>query len=107
NEAHGFGTRLVLVARRSDRQRAQAPRLAERTDVQVIERDAAAITELDSETGWIVHAAGSPDNRLHASDPVGTFRGLVGGTDAVLRAAGRLERLQRFLHVSSGLVHDP
>jgi nucleoside-diphosphate-sugar epimerase len=107
NDHHGFGTRLVLLARRGDRQRAQAPLLAERPDVRVVERDAAAVTELDPATGWIVHAAGSPDNRLHAFDPVGTFRGIVSGADAVLRAAGRLERLQRFLHVSSGLVHDP
>jgi nucleoside-diphosphate-sugar epimerase len=105
NDHHGFGTRLVLLARRSDRQRAAAPRLAERPDVHVVERDAADISELPADTGWIVHAAGSPDNRLHAFDPVGTWRGLVSGTDAVLRVAGRLERLQRFVHVSSGLVY--
>lgn len=107
NDQHGFGARLHLVARRADVFQAMAPHLAQRKDVFVEERDVRDLVELPRDAGWLVHAAGSPDNRLHASDPVRTLQTFVHGTDAVLRAAGRLEHLRRLLHVSSGLVYGP
>ena len=105
NDRHGFNTRVRLLAHRVDAFRSQAAYLAARADVEVEERDVRDLFELPPDTGWLVHAAGTPDNRLHATDPVRTFQTLVHGTDAVLRAAGRLERLRRVLHVSSGQVY--
>lgn len=105
NDAHRFNTRLVLLARRANEFRARAPHLAGRSDIEIIEQDARTVRELPAETGWIIHAAGSPDNRLHASDPLQTFHSIVEGTDAVLAAAARLPDLKKVLNVSSGLVY--
>jgi nucleoside-diphosphate-sugar epimerase len=107
NDQHGFGVRMDLVARRADAFRATTPWLADRDDVTVHERDVRNVVEFPRDTGWIVHAAGTPDNRIHTTDPVRTIQTFVHGTDAVLRAASRLEGLHRLVHVSSGLVYGP
>ncbi len=102
NDAHGFATRIDLVARH-----APPARLAARPEVTIHERDVRDFAEFPRDTRFVVHAAGTPDNRIHASDPVRTLQTFVHGTEAVLWAASRLERLERFLHVSSGLVYGP
>ncbi|MEJ7894548.1 MAG: NAD-dependent epimerase/dehydratase family protein [Solirubrobacteraceae bacterium] len=105
NDAHAFRTRVTLVARRTDGFRARSAHLASRPDVELVEQDIRDLVELPADTGWLVHAAGSPDNRVHASDPVRTLQTFVHGTDAVMRTAARLEHLRRVLHLSSGLVY--
>jgi dTDP-glucose 4,6-dehydratase len=102
NDDHGFGTRIDLMARH-----APAARFVDRPDVTFHERDVRDVSELPADTRFIVHAAGTPDNRIHSSDPVRTLQTFVHGTEAVLWAASRLERIQRVLHVSSGLVYGP
>ena len=107
NDAHAFRSRIQLVARRTDGFRSASAHLAARPDVGLVEQDVRDLVELPADTGWLVHAAGSPDNRVHASDPVRTMQTFVHGTDAVMRTAARLERLRRVLHLSSGLVYGP
>jgi dTDP-glucose 4,6-dehydratase len=104
NDEQGFGIKLALVARHASRWGEVAPHLAGRADVRLLEKDIRDLVELPAETGWVIHAAASPDNRLHASDPVRTIDVIVGGTRAALEAAARLQDLRRFLNVSSGLV---
>jgi nucleoside-diphosphate-sugar epimerase len=101
NDHHGFQTRIDLMARNA---RAGYP---ERPDVTFHERDVRDVAELPADTRFIVHAAGTPDNRIHSSDPVRTIQTFVHGTEAMLWAASRLESIQRVLHVSSGLVYGP
>jgi dTDP-glucose 4,6-dehydratase len=107
NDQHGFGTRVMLLSSRAHSFSAKAPHLAMRDDVELIERDVRGLFEIPSEVEWIVHAAGSPDNRLHASDPVRTIAVIVQGTEAVLSSAARLPRLRKVLNISSGLVYGP
>lgn len=107
NDAHGFRTRVHLVARRADGFQERSGHLTSRNDVTLAESDVRDIVELPADTGWLVHGAGTPDNRYHASDPVRTLQTFVHGTDAVMRTAARLERLRRVLHLSSGLVYGP
>jgi len=107
NDHHGFGARVWLLCTRAESFSAQAAHLVGRRDVVVVERDVRNLVEIPAGASWIVHAAGSPDNRLHASDPLRTIHTVVNGTDAVLGAATRLARLDRFLNISSGLVYGP
>ena len=107
NDTHGFRTRVHLLARRTDGFHERSSHLARRGDVTVGDADVRDLVDLPPDTGFLVHAAGTPDNRIHASDPVRTLQTFVQGTDAVLRAAARLERLQRVLHCSSGQVYGP
>ena len=86
---------------------AKAPHLAIRPDVTLIQQDVRRVMELPDEIGWIIHAAGTPDNRQHASDPLRTTQVIVNGTAAVLEAASRLPDLKKLLNISSGLVYGP
>ena len=54
---------------------------------------------------WIVHAASSPDSRLHASDPLRIIDVIVNGTSNLLATASRVPALRSILHVSSGLIY--
>jgi nucleoside-diphosphate-sugar epimerase len=101
NDHHGFGTRIDLMARNAGTDSLERP------DVTFHERDVRDVAELPADTAFIVHAAGTPDNRIHSSDPVRTLQTFVHGTEAMLWAASRLERIERVLHVSSGLVYGP
>ena len=105
NDNHNFNTQLILLSGRANNFSAKAPHLAIRNDITLIERDIRSVVDIPIEVGWIIHAAGNPDNRVHASDPLRTIHVIVKGTDAVLEAATRLPDLKKFLNVSSGLVY--
>lgn len=105
NDNHSFNMQLILLSSRASNFGAKAPHLAIRNDITLIERDIRSVVDLPDKVGWIIHAAGNPDNRLHASDPLRTMHTIVKGTDAVLEAATRLPDLNRFLNISSGLVY--
>jgi nucleoside-diphosphate-sugar epimerase len=107
NDGSGFGARVTLTGCRTKPFRARVPHLASRADIDVVEQDIRDTVELPEDTTWVIHAAGSPDSRLHASDPVRTLQTFVHGTDALLRAASRVEPLRKILFLSSGLVYGP
>lgn len=105
NDVHNFGCRLVLMARRPHILYEKAPHLAKRPDIITISQDVRTLIELPGEVSFIIHAAGSPDSRLHASDPLQTIDVIVNGTNAALAAAARLPVLRKVLLVSSGLIY--
>ena len=105
NDNHNFNTQLILLSGRANNFSAKAPHLAIRNDITLIERDIRSVVDIPNEVEWIIHAAGNPDNRLHASDPLRTIHAIVKGTDTILEAAGRLQDLKKFLNISSGLVY--
>lgn len=105
NDHYKFGSRLKLMSRQESDVRVVAPHLAARKDVEFIRQDVRAVTDLPEEVTLMIHAAASPDTRLHASDPLRTIRVITQGTDAVFAAAARLPRLKRIMNVSSALVY--
>lgn len=105
NDEHEFGIRLSLVAPHAHDFRERAPHLAGRADVMLTQADVRNMTSLPSDTDWIIHGAGSPDRRVHFSNPVQTVETIVSGTQAVMNAASRLSALQGILCLSSGLVY--
>jgi dTDP-glucose 4,6-dehydratase len=105
NDRHNFGCRLVLMARRPHLLHEKAPHLAKRPDIILVGQDTRMLIELPPETSYLIHAAASPDSRLHASDPLQTIDVIVNGTNSVLAAATRLPALKKILLVSSGLVY--
>lgn len=105
NDFHGFQCRLVLMARRPQLLRDKAPHLARRPDIVLAGQDVRTLIELPPETTYMVHAAASPDSRLHASDPLQAIDVIVNGANSVLAAATRLPGLKKILLVSSGLVY--
>ena len=105
NDNHNFNTQLILLSDRANNFNVKAPHLAIRNDITLIEKDILSVVDIPNEVGWIIHAAGNPDNRLHASDPLRTIHVIVKGTDTILEAATRLPDLKKFLNISSGLVY--
>jgi len=105
NDAHGFNVRINLLATRPAEFAERAPHLAQRGDVKLIARDVANLVELPPEVEYLIHAAASPDSRLHVSDPLRVIRTVVAGTQAVAESATRLPNVKCMLNVSSGLIY--
>ncbi len=105
NDKHGFHVKINLLATRQTEFAERTPHLAHRPDVKLITQDVAHLVELPSQIQYLIHAAASPDNRLHASDPLRVIRTIVVGTQAVGECAARLPNIKRMLNVSSGLVY--
>lgn len=106
NDRHHLDIRILLLSSQAHSFSATAPHLALRSDITLIERDVRRVMELPDEVGWIIHAAGTPDNRQHASDPLKVMQVITNGTASVLEAATRLPDLKKFLNISSGLVYS-
>ena len=104
NDEHGFRTRVTSLSRRPSRLAAQAPFLANRDDLQLVEGDVRGFTQVPAGVEWVINAAGSPDSRAHATSPIETASTIADGTAHLLRAVEGSGRLRNFLHLSSGLI---
>lgn len=105
NDHHDFGVEINLLSSQAETFRARVPHLAGRSDVTLLQRDIRSVVDLPEELNYIIHAAASPDTRLHASDPLRVMQVISQGTAAVLEAATRLPDLRKFVNVSSGLIY--
>lgn len=103
NDDLGCRVRLDLLGRGATAWTAVHPHLV-RDDVIAQAVDARSPFELARDTTLVLFAAGHADPRMHASDPNQVFLTSVHGVGHALAAAARLELLQRFVNVSSGLV---
>jgi len=105
NDNFNFNTQLFLLSTRASTFRERLPNLAFRPDITLIERDVRNLTDISNEVTWIIHAAASPDSRIHASDPLRTIEVIVDGTDSVLEYATRLPEIKKILNISSGQIY--
>ena len=104
NDEYQLGITLHLYAR-SVREWAQSyPHLATRSDIRLHVQDVRSQFEFPRNTHFVVHAAGIPNNRIHASDPLRVHQTTLQGLNNALEAATKLDALVRFLNVSSCLV---
>lgn len=105
NDNHQFNTSLVIIARNTDYFKDEKSHLAYRRDIQLINSDIRNINELPEDISYIVHAATSPDNRIHVSNPIETITTITRGTDNLIDSAFKLPNLKKFLYLSSGQVY--
>jgi len=105
NDMYNFNTHLFLLSTRASLFRESAPHVAFRKDITLIDRDVRNLTDISKEVSWIIHAAASPDSRVHASDPLRTIEVIVDGTDSVLEYATRLPEIKKILNISSGQIY--
>lgn len=106
NDIHGFKVRLSAIARRPELAADRASHLGSRDDISWISGDVRELAVLPERAEWLIHAAGVPDSRHHATSPIDTAAVIAEGTLRVLRLAEQSARLQNILHFSSGLVSD-
>lgn len=99
---YGIG-RIMALARRAQRLRAEAPGLCGPA-VELVDAD---VLRLDStfDADVVIHAAASSDARRYQADPAGEARIIVEGTRRVCEAIHRSPCRPRLLYVSSGAVY--
>lgn len=105
NDSHGFGTGLILVARDTERFREKAPHLASRGEIALLSADVRNLIDIPAEVDYVIHAAATPDNRQHVSNPIAVMETITRGTAAVLDAAMNHPRIAKILNLSSGQVY--
>lgn len=106
NDEFHFNCQIILLSRTPESLEKADPDLYHRDDISFICSDIRSLHDLPSHIHYIIHAAASPDNRMHMSDPVNTMDVVAMGTKSVMEAASRLDNIEGIVHLSSGQVHD-
>ncbi len=104
NDTYGFGIRITAVARRPEVIERKAAFLAVRDDITWISVDIRQFASLPDDVTWLIHAAGVPDSRHHATNPIETASVIGEGTLRVLHIAEQSGGLRQILHFSTGLI---
>ena len=104
NDQYQLGIALDLYARNISEWPHKYPHLAGRADIRLRSQDVRSSFEFAKNTSYVIHAAGIPNNRVHASDPLRVFQTTVSGIANALEAASQLDGLRRFVNVSSCMV---
>ncbi len=104
NDEYRLGITLDLYARNVKDWAHRYPHLSKRDDIRLKSQDVRSPYELARNTNFVIHAAGIPNNRVHASDPLRVQQTTILGLNNTLDAASQLDSLSRFLNVSSCLV---
>jgi nucleoside-diphosphate-sugar epimerase len=105
NQDYNFNIKLYIMARNVQEYKEQVPHLAKQPFITLIEQDIRNVSTLPEDVRYILHCAGSPDNRKHATTPLKTIDTIYKGTHAVLDACLRLPNLNKFVHLSSNTVY--
>lgn len=104
NDEQGSRVRVDLLGRSAASWSNAHLHLSGRSDVRVHAVDVRSSFELPRDTTLVLYAAGVADPRVHASDPFRVHETALHGLSHALAASARLELLQRFVNISSGLV---
>ncbi len=107
NDHYQLGITLDLFARNIGEWPLQYPHLAQRPEIRLRSQDVRSPFEFARNTSYIIHAAGIPNNRVHASDPLRVHQTSLAGIANALEAASQLDGLRRFINVSSCMVAGP
>lgn len=105
NDHFSFNTHVTLIARSFDQFKNSRSHLAARKDITLMSSDIRNLVELPTETNWLIHAAGTPDNRFHSSNPMETMSIIANGTYSILRLLERCSNFKMLLNLSSGLIY--
>ncbi|MCE1229468.1 MAG: NAD-dependent epimerase/dehydratase family protein [Firmicutes bacterium] len=105
NEHRRMQIRLSLLARNRTQFQDRLPHIASKPYVTFLQGDVRDIVDLPKDVNFVLHAAGSPDNRNHTTNPIGTMITIADGTRALIQAAERAANLRMILNVSSGNIY--
>lgn len=105
NDQYGLGIKLDIYARNTADWIRKYPHLSSRADIRTFTQDVRSSFSFDAKTSYVIHAAGIPDNRVHASDPLRVLQTTIDGMHHALEAASQLPELRRLVNISSSLVN--
>lgn len=103
NDNFAFNIKLYLLARHNNS--FVNSKIIDRKDVIFIKNDIRSMGELPENIDYIIHAAVSPDNREHMSNPIDIMDIISQGTKQLLDASLHLNSLKKILNISSGQVY--
>lgn len=105
NTNFSFNTSAYILDPKASELKKSHPHLFTSNLIEIINQDVRQLAELPKDTTWIIHAAATPDNRIHLSNPLSVIDTIVGGTGRILEVATLLPELKKFVNLSSGLVY--
>jgi nucleoside-diphosphate-sugar epimerase len=105
NDSKLAGGKIYLLGRDAGRFERNLGHLTGRSFLEFIRCDVRNIIEIPKDVNFIIHAAGTPDSRVHATNPIETMVGIAEGTHSILKAADRVSNLRMFVNVSSSSVY--
>lgn len=106
NKTKQLNLKLYLLATDFTFAKKEAPHLYEANEnIELISDDVRSLHEIPMDVEWIIHAASSPDSRVHNSQPIFATQTITQGTLTLLECAVRLPRLKGLLNISSGYVY--
>ncbi len=105
NKTNKTNIKLYLTGRNIDKFEEQVPHLLENNFITLIKQDVKYSYNLPNDVNYIIHAAGSPDNREHVSQPLSVIETFYKGTQSILDAATRLNTIKKVIHLSSHRVY--
>ena len=103
NDKLSFNIKLYLVARNNSLYINEI--IKNRSDIIFIKNDIRNLRELPSTIEYIIHAAATPDNSIHMSNPIEVMETISKGTKRVLDIALELDNVKKILNISSGQVY--
>ena len=106
NHSHNFNTKLFLIDRDFTNLKNHNPKILNFKNLVVIETDIRSSINLSNSIDYIIHAASTPDRRMHSISPVDTMRSISEGTSAILQLATRLPNLKMLLNMSASSIYD-
>lgn len=104
NDEYDLRISLDIYARSTAEWEKKWPHLSSRPDIRLYSQDVRSPFQFQPDTNFVIHAAGIPNNRVHASDPLRVMQTTIEGIKNALDAASQMDNLSRFINVSSGLV---
>jgi dTDP-glucose 4,6-dehydratase len=75
-------------------------------NITIIESDVRSTISISNDIDYIIHAASTPDRRMHTSSPLDTMTSIAEGTSSLLKLSNRLPNLKMFLNMSASSVYD-
>lgn len=105
NTNFDFNTHLYLIGRDVESFSNDVPHLAKKPFISLIEQDVRNLHDLPNDPNFVIHAAASPDSRVHVSQPLKTIETIYRGTNLILDYCFRLPKLNKIVHLSSNQVY--
>jgi dTDP-glucose 4,6-dehydratase len=106
NHSNNFNTQLFLIDRDFSNLKQNNPNILNFKNIVAIETDIRSSINLSNSIDYIIHAASTPDRRMHTTSPLDTMRSISEGTSSILKLATRLPNLKMLLNMSASSVYD-
>jgi nucleoside-diphosphate-sugar epimerase len=105
NEGFDFNVHVYVLGRDKESFSNEVPHLLKKNFISLIEQDVRNLHELPDDVSYVIHAASSPDSRVHVSQPLRTLETIFRGTSLILDYCFRLTGLKKVLYLSSSKVY--